>query len=123
MGKELDALNSYNNAKAAERVADPHGNTLFTHDWARRVLDAKHLDFTYGQRVLSRERQFAVMRVKKAVACSLQTGVKVFIVGNRHRYVKLCRMVKSPTTRTVNTGYYFYFSLDASFYDLESISI
>eukprot|EP00931_Biecheleriopsis_adriatica_P105424 TRINITY_DN79991_c0_g1_i1.p1 TRINITY_DN79991_c0_g1~~TRINITY_DN79991_c0_g1_i1.p1 ORF type:complete len:541 (+),score=119.84 TRINITY_DN79991_c0_g1_i1:125-1747(+) len=88
----------YNNAWAADKIQNPMGKILLTHDLGRRVLDAENIGFTYGHRVLGKDKHFAVEGVKKAVAYYLEDGCNVVVVGQRSN-------LQDDLRTEVETGY------------------
>ena len=46
LGTDLDPMHKCHKPRAAEQVSDPITKTLFTHDLARRILDAEYIGFT-----------------------------------------------------------------------------
>lgn len=88
LGTDLDPVNAYNNAWAANQVPDTLGKILLTHDLARRVLDGENLGFTYGFQALQRERHYDVEGVRKAVRYFLRKGLEVTVVGRRQSLLK-----------------------------------
>lgn len=83
LGTDLDPMNAYNNAWAAQQVPDAVGKILLTHDLGRRILDGENLGFTYGSQVLRKERHYDVEGVRKAVDYFLRKGLDVTVVGKR----------------------------------------
>lgn len=81
-GTDLDPAN-YNNLWAASKTKDENAKTMFTHDLGWRILDAENIGFTYGQRVLGREKHFAIAGVRKAVAHFLEERLSVIVIGQR----------------------------------------
>jgi len=81
-GTDLDPAN-YNNMWAASKTKDEIAKLLFTHDLGWRILDAENLGFTYGQRVLGREKHFNIEGVRKAVAHFVRDGLSIIVIGQR----------------------------------------
>lgn len=81
-GTDLDPAN-YNNMWAASKTKDENAKLLFTHDLGWRILDAENLGFTYGLRVLGKEKHFHIDGVRKAIAHFVQDGLRVIVIGQR----------------------------------------
>lgn len=81
-GTDLDPAN-YNNMWAASKTKDEIAKLMFTHDLSWRILDAENIGFTYGQRVLGKEKHFHIEGVRKAVAHFVQDGLSVIVIGQR----------------------------------------